>query len=271
MYDIRIEKINGYLKNLEKVIVAYSGGVDSTLLLKLAADSLGKENVKAVTILSSLLPPWDYEYAINFSKELGIQHLLLDGSDKLRDERFRKNDPARCYYCKKFNYGIIKEKFPGLPVLSGTNASDASDFRPGMKIEREEGILTPFLDLGITKSDIRELSYVLRIPGASRPPSACLASRIWTGEIITEEKLEMVRNAEMALRSLGINSILRVRYFPEGFAKIETDEIEKIINNRKMITHTLKSIGFKRIFLDIEGYTPSGKIQEKEEGYGSHY
>ncbi len=271
MDDIRIEKITGYLGKLKNAIIAYSGGVDSTLLLKVAVGSLGRESVKAVTVLSPLLPPWDYEYAKKFSRELGIEHIFMDGSDKLGEEKFTRNDTYRCYFCKKFNYRIIKRKFPGLPVLSGTNSSDASDFRPGMKAEKEEGILTPFLDLGITKNDIRELSYILRIPGANRPPSACLASRIWTGESITEEKLEMVKKAEMTLRELGINDILRVRYLAGCFAKIETNEMEKIINSREIIIQILKGIGFRGVFVDIEGYAPSGKFYQKEGNYGNHY
>lgn len=262
MLDSRIKKLADYLRELKQVVIAYSGGVDSTLLLRLSVDTLGKENVRAVTVVSSLLPPWDYEFAREFTRTLGMELILLNGFEKLQEENFIKNDQYRCYHCKKFNYKLIKEKFPNFHVLSGTNASDTSDFRPGIRAEKEEGVKTPFLDVGIAKEDIREMSRLLGIPGAERPASACLASRVFTGETITEEKLKKIKEAELVLKALGISGILRVRIMGNDMAKIETeiDQLKKVLHYREDILRRLKSIGFRKILLDIEGYEPSGKF-----------
>lgn len=262
MLDPQVKRLVDYLRELKQVVIAYSGGVDSTLLLRLSVDTLGKENVRAVTVLSSLLPPWDYEFARKFTRTLGLKLILLSGLEKLKEENFIKNDAYRCYHCKKFNYKLIRGKFPDFHILSGTNASDTSDFRPGIKAEKDEGVKTPFLDLGITKEDIREISRFLGIPGAERPASACLASRVLTGEIITEEKLKKIKEAELTLKELGISGVLRVRIMGNDIAKIETeiDQLRKVLLYRKDILRELKNIGFRKIFLDIEGYEPSGKF-----------
>lgn len=262
MEDLRIKNLKEYIRTLYKVAVAYSGGVDSTLLLRLSVDALSPEAVKAVTIVSPLLPPWDMEFARNYAPSLRVEHILINGREKLYHQEFSRNDQYRCYYCKKFSYEIIKKTFPNTPVLSGTNASDMDDFRPGIRAENEEGIKTPFLDLGITKEDIREISQLLEIPGANRPASACLASRIWTGEEITEKKLNMVKEAELFLKKMGIVGIFRVRLLRGNTARIETEphQLERIIQLRETITRKFKSIGFRKIELDMEGYAPAGKI-----------
>ncbi|MBW2039694.1 MAG: ATP-dependent sacrificial sulfur transferase LarE [Deltaproteobacteria bacterium] len=184
-----IKGLQNYIEKLGKVAIAYSGGVDSTFLLAMSAGVLGKERVLALTIKSPLTPPWEMEFAIEFCRARRIKHLLLDSSFILDDELFASNPPQRCYYCKKRLLEAMKGNIPGdFPLLTGTNASDELDFRPGIRAEEEMGIRTPLRELRFTKDNIRKYSKVYDIPGFERPPSACFATRIPYEEPITLER-----------------------------------------------------------------------------------
>jgi uncharacterized protein len=251
-----IKALEDYIAQLGKVAIAYSGGVDSTFLLAMSARVLGEDNVVALTIQSPLTPPWELDFAHDFCRTRGIRHLLLDGAFVLDDERIVTNPPQRCYYCKKeLLETMLREKPADQPLLTATNASDASDFRPGMRAEEEMSILTPLRELGFTKDMIREFSKADAIPGFERPPAACFATRIPYGESVTEEKVMMVEKAETFLRNLGF-ALIRVRLLSGATACIEVakDEGKRILDIREEISRQLGEIGFRRVTLDLEGY-----------------
>lgn len=251
-----IKALEDYIAQRGKVAIAYSGGVDSTFLLAMSARVLGKDNVVALTIQSPLTPLWELDFARDFCRDKGIQHLLLDGSFVLNDEMIVSNPPQRCYFCKKRILGVMQSKAPRDHILiTGTNTSDETDFRPGMKAEEEMGILTPLRELGFTKDIIREFSQAHAIPGFERPPAACFATRIQYGESVTEEKVRMVGQAETFLRTLGFE-LIRVRLLSGATACIEvaTEEFKDILDNREEILRQLGGIGFRRVALDLEGY-----------------
>jgi len=251
-----IKELENYIERLKRVAVAYSGGVDSTFLLAMSARVLGEEKVLAITIRSPLTPLWEVEFAAEFCRTRGIRHFLLDGSFILDDEQFTSNTTQRCYFCKKRILKVINAEIPpDVPLLTGTNASDQLDFRPGMRAEEEMKVKTPLLELGFTKDNIREYSKAYDIPGFDRPPCACFATRISYGEPITLEKLRTIEKAETFMRNLGLG-LVRVRLIPKDIACIEVpkEDIKRIFDLRENISRQLGDIGFRRITLDLEGY-----------------
>jgi uncharacterized protein len=259
-----IEALENYLRGLGGVAIAYSGGVDSTFILAMSARVLGDEQVVALTIQSPLTPQWELDFARDFCRTRGIRHLLLEGSFVMDDERIMANPPQRCYFCKKqLLETMLQEKPADRPLLTGTNASDESDFRPGMRAEEEMGILTPLRGVGFTKEAIRQYSQRYGIPGFERTPAACFATRIPIGEPITQEKVRMIGEAETFLRTLGLE-LVRVRLLSSDTASIEVAEEEgkRILDLREEIVRKLGKIGFQRMTLDLEGYR-QGKLNVK--------
>ncbi len=253
----RLQKI---LKGYKKVICAFSGGVDSTLLLKCALITLGRENCLAVTFVSPT-------YSISCLKEvkhllrlLGAPHLFIL-TDELRDKRFRANPPQRCYFCKLAAYKElqgIKEFYGASFIIEGTNADDLKDYRPGRKALKELNIKSPFLLAGIRKKEIRALAKRFSLPNYDKPPNPCLASRIPFFNQITEAELVRVEKGEEELRQIGLQ-FFRLR--SEGkTARIETNpkNWDKVIKKRGVIIPALKKLGYRFITLDLEGYQPSG-------------
>ncbi len=258
-----IRALEHYIENLKKVAIAYSGGVDSTFLLATSVKVLGEEKVWALTIQSPLTPPWEVGFAKEFCRARGIKHLLLDGSFVLDDELITTNPPQRCYHCKKRILAFMIGKIPDdQPLLTGTNASDESDFRPGIRAEEEMGIKTPLRKLRFTKDKIREYSNAYEIPGFERPPAACFATRLPYGEHITLEKVRMVEQAEIILRNLGFE-LVRVRLISRDAACIEVakEMVKEVFDLHEDISRRLGEIGFRRITLDLEGYR-QGKLSE---------
>jgi uncharacterized protein len=251
-----IQALTDYLAKLGKVAIAYSGGVDSTFLAAMSAGVLGEGNVLAMTIQSPLTPLWEIEFAKEFCRTRGVKHLLLDGSFVLDDERIVTNPPQRCYYCKRKILEVMRrESTDEYPLLTGTNASDESDFRPGMRAEEELGVKTPLRELRFTKDVIREYSKGYAIPGFERHPSPCFATRIPYGEPITVEKVRMIEEAETYLRKLGF-SLVRVRLISADTACIEVamDHVERAFDLRGQISRQLGTMGFRRVVMDLEGY-----------------
>ena len=256
-----IGALEDYLRGLGGVAIAYSGGVDSTFLLSMSARVLGTERVLALTMDSPLTPPWEITFAKEFCRSNGIKHLILDGTFILNDERIAANPPQRCYYCKKkILEAMLKERPEDQPVLSGTNASDESDFRPGIRAEEEMGVKTPLRELRFTKEAIREYSQRYGIPGFERTPAACFATRIPIGEPITRDKMKMIGEAETFLRSLGLE-LVRVRLLASDTASIEvaTEEGKRILDLGDEISRRFGEIGFRGVTLDVEGYR-QGKL-----------
>jgi uncharacterized protein len=269
-----IRALEEYLRGLGEATIAYSGGVDSTFLLAMSARILGAERVLAVTMQSPLTPRWEVAFAEEWCLSRGIKHLLLDGSFVLAEERIVANPPERCYVCKKKILEAIRSNISAdSPLLTGTNASDEADFRPGIKAEKELGVRTPLRELGFTKDAIRQYSQEYAIPGFERTSSPCFATRIPYGEPITVEKVRVIEEAETFLRGLGF-ALVRVRLLsPEtadqratsGCIEVACDEVEKVMGLREAIVRKLLAIGFKRITLDLEGYR-QGKLNQGVNG-----
>jgi len=268
--DEKFKKLEEYLINLKKVLIAFSGGVDSTFLLKVCLDVLGKENVLAVTARSSTYPSRELEEAKELAKSLGANHEIIV-SEELEVPGFSENPPERCYYCKKELFGklvkIARERGFNF-VLDGSNADDAGDFRPGMKAKDELGVKSPLKEAGLTKAEIRALSQKMGLPTWNKPSFACLASRFPYGERITGEKLDRVGRAEEILRGLGFSQY-RVRNHAD-LARIEVlpEEIERFFERslREKVVAEFKKLGFVHVSLDLTGYR-TGSMNEglKEE------
>ncbi|WP_043884244.1 ATP-dependent sacrificial sulfur transferase LarE [Caldanaerobacter subterraneus] len=265
-YGKKLKKLRDYVKNLKRVLVAFSGGVDSTFLAKVAYEELG-EDMLAVTISTPLHPKREIEESKKLAKVLGFPHLVVRYEEVLEIEEFKSNPLNRCYVCKKNLFSKLKdiaEERGFYYIVEGTNADDINDFRPGRKALKELGILSPLLDCGITKEEIRLFSKEMDLPTWNKPSYACLASRIPYGEEITYEKLSMVEKAEESLKSLGFDGF-RVRYHGD-VARIELrkEDMERVFEEdiRKKIVEGVKEAGFKYVALDLEGYR-TGSLNPK--------
>lgn len=254
----KLENLRQNIKKLKRILLAFSGGVDSTFLAKICIDVLGKDNVLAVTAKSGLVSPSELKEAVDIARNLKIPHKILD-LDALDIPNFSDNPPQRCYYCKQelFSRFITLAKEEGLDfVIEGTNADDTEDFRPGRKAIRELGIKSPLRQSKLTKAEIRILSKELSLSTWDKPSFACLASRFPYGEKITREKLERVGQAEDYLRKMGFSQF-RVRNHKD-LARIEVlpSQIKKFMDKglREKIVKTLKNLGFAYVTLDLIGY-----------------
>lgn len=266
--NLKFDKLITYLINLKKVAVAFSGGVDSSFLLaacKIALD----ENVIAIIIDSPALPRYEMEDAQKIIELVNVKLLVLKSSDI--NEEIKHNPIDRCYFCKKTEFGSIKQEALKLGfeyVLDGTNADDLKDYRPGMKAKDEVKVLSPLLENGITKAEIREFSKILGLPTWDKPAYACLYSRIPYGQEIKLEDLRKIELAENFFIDKGIKTI-RVRCHND-LARIETDteNMDKLFREplKSEIIYNLKSFGFSYITVDLLGYR-MGSFNEKINKY----
>ena len=264
MRNPKYQRLCNLIESKGSALVAFSGGIDSTLLAKAASDALGDKAV-AVTIDSSTLPRRELENAKRTAREIGIKHIILK-HDELNNKEFRKNSPDRCYYCKLESISVLKKisnEFEFNSILFGVNRDDLGDHRPGHRALGEGGICTPLLDLAITKDEVRELARELKLSNYNKPPMACLSSRIPYGEEITPEKLRTVEEAEGFIMGFGIGQA-RVRHYNE-LARIEVlpKEFSNILKNKDHIVNSLKRLGFQYITLDLQGYM-TGSMNPKK-------
>ena len=246
------------LRTFARVIIAYSGGVDSAFLLRASLEAVGPENVLAVIGVSPSYPSREYTEAISLAETLGAQYRVIH-TEEIQDARYAANPNNRCYYCKHDLFTRIiqlAEEEGYTAVLDGNNADDIGDWRPGQQAARELGVRSPLIEVGMTKADIRELSRVYGLPTWNKPASACLASRIPYGTRITPETLQTVEQAENALRDLGFAQV-RVRHH-DTVARIEVapDEIARLIDPqlRETVVQQLRALGYQFITLDLQGY-----------------
>lgn len=252
------KKLGKILERLGKVVIAFSGGVDSSFLLKAAKDALPDGDVLAVTAVSETYTGSELRQAKRFTKKLGVRHKIVF-TNELKDKNFTKNPVNRCYYCKKELFGKLAEivKKQGFNcALDASNTDDARDYRPGSKAKKEFGIRSPLMEAGFSKDDIRKHSKRLKLDTADMPSMACLASRFPYGEKINKRALKRIEAAEEFIKKFGVSQV-RVRCHND-IARIEVEKRDmKIFVNKRIcdrITKRLRHLGFRYITLDLEGY-----------------
>jgi len=262
--DEKLAALRSILRNLGPVAVAFSGGVDSSLLLKVAAEELGDRAV-AITARAEIYPRRELEAAAALARNLGVRHVVVDVAPLALPELVA-NQPDRCYHCKRAVFTLIIEAARALGarvVVDGSNADDASDWRPGSRALAELGVRSPLREVGLSKADIRALSRRLRLPTADAPSRACLASRIPYGTPIRREDLERVDRAEAALEAIGFSG-LRVRHHgPMARVELLPADIPRALDPalRARIVAALKALGYRYVALDLEGYR-TGSLNE---------
>ncbi|NLD38925.1 MAG: ATP-dependent sacrificial sulfur transferase LarE [Desulfatiglans sp.] len=264
--DNKKKELDGALASMKRVIIAFSGGVDSTFLLAEAARVLGPQNVLAVTGFSASMPGNELQEAVNFTKGLGVEHQIIH-TEELKDPLYVSNSGDRCYHCRKEllrKLDEVKKERGFGHIIYGAVSDDLDDHRPGMRAAKESGASAPLMQAGLTKEEIRILSREMGLPAWDKPASPCLASRIPYGTPISEAALKQVEKAEYLMRNeLGIREI-RVRHHGQ-IARIETsvNEFERLLSTpvRKRIVEYFKGLGFSFISLDLEGFR-SGRMNE---------
>lgn len=262
MLSDKLEKLRSILGEMERAVVAFSGGVDSTVLLKVAQECLGG-GLLAVTADSPSLPRHELEEALRIARQVGARHIVV-GSHEQENPRYLANDPLRCYYCKESIYKQLiayADSHGYRYVLDGANADDAGDYRPGARAATEQGVRSPLQEAGLSKTEVRELAREMGLPNWDKPASACLASRVPYGTPITSEALNRVEQAEATLRSLGI-ARLRVRDHGE-IARIEVAprDFPLLLERRELVVARLKRLGYTYVALDLAGFR-SGSMNE---------
>jgi uncharacterized protein len=261
--ESKLERLRDLLRGLEKALVAFSGGVDSTFLLKVAVDVLG-DKVLALTAVSPSLAEAELQEAKDLAARIGATHRLVQSREG-EDPRYVANPTNRCYYCKSELYRICGEisDNEGWVVLDGVNLDDLGDHRPGRQAAAEARVRSPLVEAGFTKADIREFSKALGLSTWDKPQLACLASRIPYGTAVTPERLTRIGRAEAGIRAAGLRQF-RVR-FHDPIARIEVDESEfsKLLHaeTRETITRAVKAVGFQFVVIDLEPYR-SGRLNE---------
>jgi uncharacterized protein len=257
----KLDSLEKWYSNRQGSIVAFSGGIDSTLVLFLARKFQGKRSTVGVISNSESLKKKDLELAHTLCDDFDI-HLEVIKTNELSDERYSQNPVNRCYFCKDHLYhdlSTVKEKYPGFDVLNGTNFDDFGDYRPGLQAATKYKILSPMADCKVTKGEVRQMARYFELPNWDKPASPCLSSRVPYNHVITHKKLRQIEDAENMLNKLGFSDV-RVRHY-DTFGKIEVpkDEVERLILLEDQVANKLISLGFEKCVIDTEGLV-SGKL-----------
>jgi pyridinium-3,5-biscarboxylic acid mononucleotide sulfurtransferase len=258
----KLENLKSGLKKYKNVVIAFSGGVDSTFLARVAKDVYG-DKLLLITATSSTIPFYELEEAKALAVMMGIQHRIII-SEEIEIPGYVNNPPDRCYFCKSELFGKIRyisEKEGFDAVFDGSNAEDMKDYRPGLKAKKEKGVISPLAEAGFSKTDIRKFSAEYNLPTTNKQSYACLASRIPYGEKITVEKLDRLARAEYELRELGFSQF-RIRSH-ENLARIEfiPTEMDRAWILKEKISDICKKSGFSYVTIDLVGYR-SGSMNE---------
>jgi uncharacterized protein len=258
----KLTRLINLLKDMQSVVVAYSGGIDSTFLLKVAHDTLG-ESAVGVTAVSASLPAYERDEAEDLARQIGARHVFIE-SHETEDPNYLQNSPNRCYFCKTDVYSrLIDYARQNLfqVVVDGTNLDDTGDHRPGRQAARERGVRSPLQEAGLTKGDIRDLARQMGLPNWDKPSAACISSRIPYGTTITIESLSQVAQAELVLRRLGFRQ-LRVRHHDQvARIEVEPQDFAQVVDQRDSIVSSLKKLGYHYVTLDLAGFR-SGSMNE---------
>ncbi|BCR06330.1 adenine nucleotide alpha hydrolase [Desulfuromonas versatilis] len=261
----KFDTLKNLLREMGSAVVAFSGGVDSTFLLRVACDVLGPDKVVALTATSPTYPQFEFEEACRLAAAFGVRQ-VVEESNELEIPGFAQNDRRRCYHCKSELFSICRDKARELgckEILDGSNADDLQDFRPGRDAAKELQVRSPLLEAGLSKDEIRQLSRRLGLPTAEKQAFACLSSRFPYGTEITAERLTQVDRCETFLRHQGFRNY-RVRYHGET-ARIEVapPEIPRMLDAalREAIVAEFKAAGFTYVSLDLQGYR-TGSMNE---------
>ena len=263
--DTQLAALRRVFDALDSVAVAFSGGVDSTLVLKIAHDTLGARAV-AVTAVSASLAAGELEEAQRLAAQIGARHVALN-TDEMSDPRYLANPVNRCYFCKTDMFDAMQAfatREHIAAIADGLNADDFRDHRPGRQAAREHNVLSPLAQVGLNKDDIRALSKEMGLPTWDKPALACLSSRIPYGTTITLEALSQVDRAENYLRALGVRQVRVRRLTDTARIEVEPRAIAIVRENRAPIVAYLNSLGFAQVMLDLDGYH-SGALNDRTE------
>lgn len=267
----KLKLLENWFKEKKGSIVAFSGGIDSTLVLFLARKFQGKENAIGVISNSESLKKRDFEQAMEFCKSYDIT-LEVIKTEELSDERYSQNPENRCYFCKEHLFHdlqSIKDKYPEFEVLSGTNYDDLGDYRPGLDAARKYKVLSPMVDCDLTKNELREIAKFFELSNWDKPASPCLSSRIPYNHKITNEKLRQVESAENILNEFGFRDVRVRHYGTYGQIEVHHNELDKLLMVEDQVIEKMKGLGFEELKIDREGLV-SGKLNRVIKGNKQH-
>ena len=255
----KLARLRALIAGLSSAVVAYSGGVDSTLVLKIAHDELN-EHAVGVTAVSPSLPSGELEAAGAVARRIGARWVTLETAE-VDDPRYQANTEARCYFCKTEVYGELTAyaRAHGFAhVADGLNTDDLSDRRPGRKAAEEHGVRSPLAETGLSKAEVREISRRLGLPTWDKPSLACLSSRIPYGMPVTRQALAQIDRAEQTVRRLGVRQV-RVRHHgPLARLEVEPDDLALLMAHREHIARALHELGYTYVTIDLDGYRTGG-------------